>query len=705
MKSVKKNYGKKKNKKENKRKSNENKSINLCELVKSQYLLKEIFTFLDVVSTLKLIKKNKTIQKKLNISIDTYSIRYKMKNINMKKNNNLGFDQLYEITTIKYPKMKENELVNLLFNFSDKKKFTFYSLKNSDCLQGIIPLLLNSENKIQNIELNLFKKAEFSYKEILPVQTNLLSIISVFNVHLYLSKFTQNEFDNLVNYISFLPKDKDITICINGINFTNFKLNTFKNILIQFNNIIELKLSELNLDDKTFLSLEDCLLNKTNLKKLDLSGNFISEKSLNLISRILVNNQFLEELDLSSNFFASYMIKTIDLSGNFISNKSIYLISRILLNNQNLEELDLKNNFFTSYLIKSIGIPTNNLIYLDLGEYIIQEEDLKNLDLYKENFQNLKNFYFNNRTLKLDNNTISKIKVLKSLESLKINCDYDTMFFDNLSELHSLKELYLNKIELQSEFDLSNFKSLINLNLKECSNVDKILKLSNENVFLITLNLENSNLDYTASIILNKFLLKTPNLIDINISNNNIYLQNLLSSFRILNKLEKINISKIKSNSDSLISFSQILPSYENLTHFDISENNLSYNQIQMFLLTLLKNINIQSINFSSNHFNRDGIETLISFLRRSENLNTLILRNINLNNEGFKMLLSEHSFLVNAKYINLGNNKIDEKAIKILLEKKDYFLRIEYLNLSQLEISKQIKNTIHTIYNGVLFI
>ena len=588
MKSVKKNYGKKKNKKENKRKSNENKSINLCELVKSQYLLKEIFTFLDVVSTLKLIKKNKTIQKKLNISIDTYSIRYKMKNINMKKNNNLGFDQLYEITTIKYPKMKENELVNLLFNFSDKKKFTFYSLKNSDCLQGIIPLLLNSENKIQNIELNLFKKAEFSYKEILPVQTNLLSIISVFNVHLYLSKFTQNEFDNLVNYISFLPKDKDITICINGINFTNFKLNTFKNILIQFNNIIELKLSELNLDDKTFLSLEDCLLNKTNLKKLDLSGNFISEKSLNLISRILVNNQFLEELDLSSNFFASYMIKT-------------------------------------------IGLSTKNLTYLDLGEYIIQEEDLKNLDLYKENFQNLKNFYFNNRTLKLDNNTISKIKALKSLESLKINCDYDTMFFDNLSELHSVKELYLNKIELQSEFDLSNFKSLINLNLKECSNVDKILKLSNENVFLITLNLENSNLDYTASIILNKFLLKTPNLIDINISNNNIYLQNLLSSFRILNKLEKINISKIKSNSDSLISFSQILPSYENLTHFDISENNLSYNQIQMFLLTLLKNINIQSINFSSNHFNRDGIETLISFLRRSENLNTLILRNINL--------------------------------------------------------------------------
>ena len=662
MKSVKKNYGKKRNKKENKRKSNENKSINLCELVKSQYLLKEIFTFLDVVSTLKLIKKNKTIQKKLNISIDTYSIRYKMKNINMKKNNNLGFDQLYEITKIKYPKMKENELVNLLFNFSDKKKFTFYSLKNSDCLQGIIPLLLNSENKIQNIELNLFKKAEFSYKEILPVQTNLLSIISVFNVHLYLSKFTQNEFDNLVNYISFLPKDKDITICINGINFTNFKLNTFKNILIQFNNIIELKLSELNLDDKTFLSLEDCLLNKTNLKKLDLSGNFISEKSLNLISRILVNNQFLEELDLSSNFFASYMIKT-------------------------------------------IGLSTKNLTYLDLGEYIIQEEDLKNLDLYKENFQNLKNFYFNNRTLKLDNNTISKIKVLKSLESLKINCDYDTMFFDNLSELHSVKELYLNKIELQSEFDLSNFKSLINLNLKECSNVDKILKLSNENVFLITLNLENSNLDYTASIILNKFLLKTPNLIDINISNNNIYLQNLLSSFRILNKLEKINISKIKSNSDSLISFSQILPSYENLTHFDISENNLSYNQIQMFLLTLLKNINIQSINFSSNHFNRDGIETLISFLRRSENLNTLNLRNINLNNEGFKMLLSEHSFVVKAKYINLGNNKIDEKAIKILLEKKDYFLRIEYLNLSQLEISKQIKNTIHTIYNGVLFI
>ena len=662
MKSVKKNYGKKKNKKENKRKSNENKAINLCELVKSQYLLKEIFTYLDVVSTLKLIKKNKTIQKKLNISIDTYSIRYKMKNINMKKNNNLGFDQLYEITKIKYPKMKENELVNLLFNFSDKKKFTFYSLKNSDCLQGIIPLLLNSENKIKNIELNLFKKAEFSYKEILPVQTNLLSIISVFNVHLYLSKFTQNEFDNLVNYISFLPKDKDITICINGINFTNFKLNTFKNILIQYNNIIELKLSELNLDDKTFLSLEDCLINKTNLKKLDLSGNFISEKSLNLISRILVNNQFLEEIDLSSNFFASYMIKT-------------------------------------------IGLSTKNLTYLDLGEYLIQEEDLKNLDLYKENFQNLKNFYFNNRTLKLDNNTISKIKALKSLESLKINCDYDTMFLDNLSEIHSLKELYLNKIEFQSEFDLSIFKSLINLNLKECTNVDKILKLSNENLFLITLNLENSNLDYTASIILNKFLLKTPNLIDLNISNNDIYLQNLLSSFRILNKLEKINISKIKSNSDSLISFSQILPSYENLTHFDISENNLSYNQIQMFLLTLLKNINIQSINFSSNHFNRDGIETLISFLRRSENLNTLILRNINLNNEGFKMLLSEHSFLVNARYINLGNNKIDEKAIKILLEKKDYFLRIEYLNLSQLEISKQIKNTIHTIYNGVLFI
>ena len=85
--------------------------------------------------------------------------------------------------------------------------------------------------------------------------------------------------------------------------------------------------------------------------------------------------------------------------------------------------------------------------------------------------------------------------------------------------------------------------------------------------------------------------------------------------------------------------------------------------------------------------------------------MNTLILRNINLNNDGFKMLLNEHSFLLNAKYLNLGNNMIDEKGIKILLAKKDYFLRIEYLNLSQLEISKQTKINIHSIYNGILFI
>ena len=660
-KSDKKNIGKK-NKKENKKKFIQNKPINLCDLVKGKYILKEIFSFLEIVTTLKIIKKNKSIQKKLNISIDTYSLRYKMKRINKKNNNNLGFDQLFEINKIKYPKIEEDELVNLLYNFSDKEQFIFYSLKNSDCLQEIVPILLNNENKIKKIELNLFKKSEFSYKEILPVQTNLLSIVSILNIHLYLSKFTQKEFDNLVNYLSFLPKNKDISIYIYGIYFSNYKLNYFKNILSQYNNIIELKLSDCNLDDKIFLSLEECLINKTNLKKLDLSGNFIS-------------------------------------------NKSIYLISRILLNNQNLEELDLKNNFFTSYLIKSIGIPTNNLIYLNLGEYIIQEEDLKNLETYKKNFSNLKNFYFNNKSLKLTQDIISKIDSLQSLQILEINCDYDDMFFDNLSQIQNLKELSILKIDFQFQFDLSSFPLLTNLILKECLNIDKILKLTNENLNFLKLNLENSNLDYTSSMIVNKFLLKTPNLTELNISNNNIYLQNILQSLKLLKKLEKINISKIKCNSDSLISFSQILITYENLIHFDISENDLSYNQIQMYLLTLLKNINIQSINFSSNHFNKDGIETLITFIRRAENLNTLILRNINLNNEGFKKILNEHSFLINAKYINLGNNMIDEKGIKILLEKKDYFLRIEYLNLSQLEISKQTKINIHSIYNGILFI
>ena len=240
--------------------------------IKSKYILKSIFSYLKSRFKLKIIKHNKKLLNKLNISKKTFEKYILLKELNEKYKVNiqdidikiLSFD--FNEKIIKILNQLELKELNLL-DLSQKglKKINFFQ----DLLLNFKELNL-SDNRIVNIDilekvnLNSLEKLDLSYNEIFDI--NVLSKIDCKKIK------ELNLSGNRISDIKVLAK----------VNFKNLKLlnlhkNLIKNIDI-LNNVNAKILEELILSCNKISSFDLFKNNNNNftrLKILNLGGNEI----------------------------------------------------------------------------------------------------------------------------------------------------------------------------------------------------------------------------------------------------------------------------------------------------------------------------------------------------------------------------------------------------------------------------------------------
>ena len=240
-------------------KLNPNKSKNNFINIKSDYILKKIFKYMQKRISLKIIKYNNKIQKRLNIDINDYK----------------DFSEI-ELEII--PKYLYGSFINI--NKQDKK---YYHIYFNDNKEEIKKTKLNFEENVSKINIIIDYQIKSFYK--LFSYCNCIESI-------YFKKFNRNNITDMSYMFSGCSSLKKL-------NLSNFKTNKVTDMRHMFSRCLSLKelnLSNFNNNKVTDMSFmfEKC----TSLKELNLS-NFNTNNVTNMRS-MFSRCTSLKELNLSN---------------------------------------------------------------------------------------------------------------------------------------------------------------------------------------------------------------------------------------------------------------------------------------------------------------------------------------------------------------------------------------------------------------------
>ena len=660
---------KKKNKNDNKtKKTNIKKKQNLLLLIKSQYVLVIITQkYLNISKFLQIIQHSKKLQLKMNITIETYKF-YNYLNKNLKININLNIFQIYLLLQTKFPSIKKEELLPIIFNnFSNKKNLYLNSLYNNLDFYDLIPYI----NNFENLNFEFFYSNEKKYNIINDNYSFEPFILNALNLITHIKfKFNKNHIEKIIYIFRCLNKEQIKSISLNYFFYDIKKrCNDFINVFKDFTKIenINFEIGNINLN---------ILNNFTNIKKITLSNYNLDINSLDFLNN---NIQSIEYLNLEG-------INIID-----------------------------KNTF---NIIKNLP----NLIYLNFdwenfkkNKYIINDSD-KNKSFIKLNTLIICN-YFNIDNNNNDNN--SYLNLFINIKTLEIKSSYNNHI--NLSDIIIFKNLqYLKinyKINIQIDeenFDLQsfykNYINLIYLYIPIFNN--KIYQIFfSDNIFpnLLHLYLNFNELPPTL-IYLNSFLLKHNNLETLKIINLNqikIYINDLIPSLKTFKNLKKLFIKNFNYSNEGLINLCQIIENNQcSLINVKFEENNFNNLNIKLILYTLLKCKKIESISINYSTFDQDNFDILFNLLNQLDFIKKLNLKNIGFNDFNFNKILNIKEFLIRIEKLNLNKNKLTEKSILNLIANKSWLIALKKLNLTQIEINNiNIKNKVKDCFGDLVYI
>ena len=229
---------------EKKEESSQNKLQNILENTKSNYILKKIFANTKNIKVFSMIKYNKSLQKRLNITFDDYKEYSKIE---------------IEIIPIKYRigefihiKEKDKPYFHIYFN-NNKNETKLYKLSkntNVEKIKVIIDYQVNSFNGLffycDNIESINFKKFN---------RGNIIDMHSMFNrckslKKLNLSNFNTDNVNDMSNMFYKCNSLKDLNLS----NFNTNNVTDMSNMFYKCKSLQKLNISNFNIDKINYIN-------------------------------------------------------------------------------------------------------------------------------------------------------------------------------------------------------------------------------------------------------------------------------------------------------------------------------------------------------------------------------------------------------------------------------------------------------------------
>ncbi len=661
---------KKKNNKDNKtKKTNVKKKQNLLLLIKSQYVLILITQkYLNISKFLQIIQHSKKLQLKMNITIETYKF-YNYLTKNLKINMNLNIFQIYLLLQTKFPSIKKEELLPIIFNnFSDKKNLYLNSLYNNLDFYDLIPYI----NNFENLNFEFFYSNEKKYNIINNNYSFEPFILNALNLITHIKfKFNKNHIEKIIYIFRCLNKEKIKSISLNYFFYDIKKrCNDFINVFNNFTKIenINFEIGNINLN---------ILNNFKNIKKITLSNYNLDINSLKFLNN---NIESLEYLNLEGI--------------NIIDNNTFNIIKNLPnLTYLNFDWENFKKNKFI------INKSDKNKPFIKLNTLIICNYFNIDNDNNNDN-NNYLNLFINIKTLEIKSSynnhlNLSDIIIFKNLQYLKINYKINIQIDEENFDLQSFYKNYINLIYL--------YIPIFN---------NKIYQIFfSDNIFpnLLHLYLNFNELPPTL-IYLNSFLLKHNNLETLKLINLNqikIYINDLIPSLKTFKNLKKLFIKNFNYSNEGLINLCQIIENNRcSLINVKFEENNFNNLNIKLILYTLLKCKKIESISINYSTFDQDNFDILFNLLNQLDFIKKLNLKNIGLNDFNFNKILNIKEFLIRIEKLNLNKNKLTEKSMLNLIANKSWLIALKKLNLTQIEINDiNIKNKVKDCFGDLVYI
>ena len=592
-------------------------------LIKSKYVCDLIFDYVEEKDTyqnyylkLKLLYRSKTLQKKFNLNINNYQLKYYFK-LDMPPHKYF-YDPLCDGNKIEFQKKFEQDLK---INNIDKNDYM---------------LFLNNYFKYFHKNIKASSNSYFPIK----ITSPLISYISKteylvnFLVEVNISSEVKSDFISLFNNINSMnlnyPEIKfnfNSLDDINGIKVYKINFNKIKRLIVDINSFSE--------SSSIFNNLVSFISTNKNLENLELRI-FIKSKIDSNIFDIINNFNSLKYLSLSGfEFENNFIFKLYDLENLELSNCDNIIFDENKIYN-------IKSFKVTSCKISKPKIPLKFPKLEKLEKFEIDNNIKMNEFFDFSNLKNLKHIECQPSIfLELPVNSLEYLVFTKSDSSEETN----EKIFKKLLYIKTLKTLYLQPID----------------------NEELISKIKEKYLSINTLSFYNySNKLEDFFNIQNKF----PNLTHLIFTSNAVLSNN--DNIEILEnsnfKVKKISISFASNIRLYCHSYENIIELYLNVneannirTIFPFRNDKIIFKSLKTFYFIWLK------------PFDENNIDILINLIERMPNLQNLIL-NLYMNSISRDLLnkLLKNILAKKAWNINLLINKANNFSIPIYLTREE---------------------------------
>ena len=335
-------------------------SNNLWQNISCKYILKKVFSYIKVPRSLEIIKANKEIQDKLEISLYHYQYYYFFTLFKTEKIESIN-DILYSPYLKIFPENIKYELILKLIEVKKLFKNDYIYLDIND--KNIIPLIKKVEEK-KNINYIIVNIEEHKYKsdDIIKYHDNISYNIKMYKINTNKILFDYDYFQNINN------KSLSQNVIYLNINLDEFSGNTYDISLFDNLEYLSLSLKAYNkymLEEKIKIILsENQYKNIKTLKIIELNDVYYTIK--NIVFETIKKNE--------NNIFEN-------LKELHINEK---LINKIKFNPENLQKLNIVYDY-RDYLY-TIDIIENSII--DIIENYLPLTNLNISFFYKKNESN-----------------------------------------------------------------------------------------------------------------------------------------------------------------------------------------------------------------------------------------------------------------------------------------------------------------------------